>query len=193
VTATVASTTSGGAPTGTVSFFNNGNPLGTASIAGGIATYSTTTLPVGNNVITASYSGDPNFTVSTASGVSVAVAQNVLNVKAADVARVYGAANPTFTGSITGAQNGDAFTESFTTTATSTSAPGTYAIVPSAAGTNLAQYQVSVTNGTLTIVVLRTGTTNNAVTVDFTTTNVTAISPLPNKDLGTGPMLIFPE
>ena len=151
VTATVASTTSGGAPTGTVSFFNNGNPLGTASIAGGIATYSTTTLPVGNNVITASYSGDPNFTVSTASGVSVAVAQNVLNVKAADVARVYGAANPTFTGSITGAQNGDAFTESFTTTATSTSAPGTYAIVPSAAGTNLAQYQVSVTNGTLTI------------------------------------------
>jgi len=33
---------------------------------------------------------------------------------------------------------------------------------------------VSETNGTLTLTVNRTGTTNNAVTVDFTTTNVTA-------------------
>jgi hypothetical protein len=31
-------------------------------------------------------------------------------------------------------------------------------------------------DGTLTLTVLRTGTTNNAVTVDFTTTNVTASS-----------------
>jgi phosphotransferase system HPr-like phosphotransfer protein len=150
LSATVAPATSG-TPTGTVSFFNNGNPLGTATLTNGAATYSTTTLPLGSNVITASYSGDTNFTASTASSVSVTVAQNVLAVTAADATRAYGAPNPTFTGSITGAQNGDTFTESFTTVATATSAPGTYAIVPSATGTNLAQYQVSVTNGKLTI------------------------------------------
>jgi FG-GAP repeat. len=150
LTATVAPATSG-TPTGTVSFFDNGSPLGTATLTNGTATYSTTTLPLGTNAITASYSGDVNFTAATASAVSITIAPNVLSVTAADTARVYGAPNPTFTGSITGAQNGDTFTESFTTAATITSAPGTYAIVPSASGTNLAQYQVSVTNGTLTI------------------------------------------
>jgi len=75
----------------------------------------------------------------------------VLTIKANDATRVYGASNPTFTGTITGAQNGDTFTESFTTTATATSAPGKYPIVPSAAGSNLAQYQQSVVNATLTI------------------------------------------
>jgi hypothetical protein len=44
------------------------------------------------------------------------------------------------------------------------------AILSFTVATNL----VSETNGTLTLTVLRTGTTNNAVTVDFTTTNVTA-------------------
>ena len=150
LSATVAPAASG-TPTGTVSFFNNGNPLGTATLTGGVATYSAGAMPLGNNVITASYSGDTNFTASTASSVSVTVALNVLTVTAADATRAYGAPNPTFTGSMTGAQNGDAFTESFTTAATVTSAPGPYAIVPSATGTNLSQYQVSVTNGTLTI------------------------------------------
>jgi hypothetical protein len=149
LSATATSGTSG-TPTGTVSFFNNGNPLGTATLANGTATYSTI-LPLGNNSITASYSGDTNFTAATASAVSVTVAMNVLNITAANATRVYGTPNPTFTGSITGAQSGDTFTESFTTTATPTSAAGTYAIVPSATGTNLAQYQQAVTNGTLTI------------------------------------------
>jgi hypothetical protein len=151
VTVTAQVGSANGTPTGTVSFFNNGNPLGTATLTNGTAAYSTTTLPLGSNALTASYSGDANFAASTATGVSVTVAANGLNVTVKDASRVYGAPNPTFTGSITGALNGDTFTESFATTATLTSAPGTYAIVPSVAGTNLAQYQVSATNGTLTI------------------------------------------
>jgi len=141
---------SSGTPTGTVNFSNNGNPLGTATLVNGTATYSTT-LPLGNNSITASYGGDTNFTASTASAVSVTVGLNVLDITAKDATRAYGAANPTFTGTITGEQNGDTFTETFTTTAATTSAPGKYPIVPSASGTNLAQYQQAVTNGTLTI------------------------------------------
>jgi hypothetical protein len=69
ITATVASTTSG-TPTGTVSFFDNGSPLGTGTLSNGVATYSSSTLPVGTNVITAVYSGDVNFSPSTASGTS---------------------------------------------------------------------------------------------------------------------------
>ena len=67
LTATVASTTTG-TPTGTVNFFDNGTPLGTVTLTNGVATYSSTTLPVGTNVITAVYSGDVNFTTSSASG-----------------------------------------------------------------------------------------------------------------------------
>jgi hypothetical protein len=64
VTVSIASTTSG-TPTGTVSFFDNGTPLGTATLSAGTATYSTTALPVGSHVITASYGGDPNFAANT--------------------------------------------------------------------------------------------------------------------------------
>ena len=67
----------------------------------------------------------------------------MLTVTANNATRVYGAANPTFSGTVTGAQNGDTFTESFTTTATTTSAVGSYAIVPSVAGTNLGNYTVT--------------------------------------------------
>jgi hypothetical protein len=74
-----------------------------------------------------------------------------LTVTAANVSRVYGAANPTFSGTIIGAVAGDTLTESFTTTATISSPVGTYAIVPSVAGTNLADYTPTLVNGTLDV------------------------------------------
>ena len=52
---------------------------------------------------------------------------------------------------MTGAQNGDTFTESFATTATTTSAVGSYPIVPSVTGTNLGNYTVNIVNGALTV------------------------------------------
>src|SRR5204862_135721 len=59
---------------------------------------------------------------------------------------------PTFSGTVTGAVNGDIFTESFTTTAILSSPVGTYPITPTAAGPNLANYTVVVNPGTLTII-----------------------------------------
>jgi Bacterial Ig-like domain (group 3)/MBG domain (YGX type)/FG-GAP-like repeat len=150
LTAQVVSATSG-TPTGTVTFSNNGNLLGTATLTNGTATYSAITLPLGNNVITANYSGDDNFNPNAADSSSVTVALNVLTIAADNSTRVYGASNPVFTGKITGTQSGDTFAESFSTAATLTSAPGTYAIVPSATGADLAKYTQSVENGTLTI------------------------------------------
>jgi large repetitive protein len=55
-----------GTPTGTVSFFDNGNLIGTASLSGGTASLATTNaLTVGSHSVTASYSGDSNFKAST--------------------------------------------------------------------------------------------------------------------------------
>jgi subtilase family serine protease len=56
LTATVAPSTA----TGTVSFFNNGSTtaVGTATLSNGVATLTTTTLPVGTDSLSASYAGD---------------------------------------------------------------------------------------------------------------------------------------
>ena len=88
---------------------------------------------------------------SATSSVVLNVDQVRLSVGANNVSRVYGTANPTFTGSVNGAVNGDIFTETFSTTATDSSPAGTYAIVPSVSGADLTDYTITVTNGTLTI------------------------------------------
>jgi hypothetical protein len=67
LTATVAPAGGSGVPTGAVTFMNGSNTLGTATLSGGAATLSTTALAVGNDSITASYSGDRYFAVSTSS------------------------------------------------------------------------------------------------------------------------------
>jgi hypothetical protein len=54
-------------PTGTVTFLDTGNPIGTVSLSGGVATFTTSTLAIGNHTITASYNGDGNFNNSTGS------------------------------------------------------------------------------------------------------------------------------
>jgi hypothetical protein len=82
---------------------------------------------------------------------TLTVTQATLTVTAGDTNRTYGAANPTFTATATGAANSDTFTFTETTTATATSPIGTYPIVPVAAGTNLADYNVTYVPGTLTI------------------------------------------
>jgi Bacterial Ig-like domain (group 3) len=76
-TANVASTTSG-TPTGTVIFFDNGTPLNTATLnSSDVATFTTTGLTVGVHTITAVYSGDIDFSSSTASAASGARAITV--------------------------------------------------------------------------------------------------------------------
>ena len=90
---------------------------------------------------------------------TLTVNKATLTLTAANASRPYNTPNPTFTGTLTGAVNGDTFTESFATTATIASVAGTYPITPSATGTNLANYTVSATNGTLTITPASTSST----------------------------------
>ena len=74
-----------------------------------------------------------------------------LTVTAASANRVYGAPNPAFTASASGAVSGDTFAFTASTVATPSSPAGTYTIVPAATGANLANYNVVYVNGTLTV------------------------------------------
>jgi hypothetical protein len=81
------------------------------------------------------------------------ISKAALTVKADDTSRLYGAANPSFTGTITGVQNGDSITASYGSSANSASAVGTYPIIPtlSDGGNKLGNYNVTIINGTLTV------------------------------------------
>jgi Bacterial Ig-like domain (group 3)/MBG domain (YGX type)/MBG domain/NHL repeat len=127
----------------------------TASV-GGSFTYTPvagTILPVGaGQTLSVLFTPTDTTDYKTVTGTTtITVTASALTVSANNATRVYGTANPAFTGTVTGQQNGDTFTESFTTTATTTSNAGTYPIVPSPAGSNLADYTVVIDNGTLTI------------------------------------------
>jgi hypothetical protein len=63
-TATVSSP-SGGTPTGSVSFLDGGTVLASTALSGGTGSFTTKKLPLGLNIITASYSGDSNYGPST--------------------------------------------------------------------------------------------------------------------------------
>jgi hypothetical protein len=68
-TATVSASSPGaGTPTGTVTFSEGSTTLATQTLdPSGVATFSTSALPVGSHSITATYGGDGNFNTSTGS------------------------------------------------------------------------------------------------------------------------------
>ena len=65
-TASVAATAPGaGTPTGTITFRDGGSAIGTGSVSGGQATFTTSALAVDSHTITAIYGGDASFLTST--------------------------------------------------------------------------------------------------------------------------------
>jgi arabinan endo-1,5-alpha-L-arabinosidase len=63
-------------PTGTVTFVSGTITLGTANVdAGGVANFISTLLPVGDNTVIATYSGDGEFASSASTAIAVAITQ----------------------------------------------------------------------------------------------------------------------
>ncbi|MCA1599510.1 MAG: hypothetical protein LC769_10965, partial [Chloroflexi bacterium] len=93
-----------------------------------------------------------NYAVALISG-TLTIAQAPLTVTAHDAARPYGAANPAFTGTLSGLKNNDAITASYGSTATATTPVGSYAIAPTLADPTgaLGNYAITQAAGTLTI------------------------------------------
>ena len=145
-------------------------------------------LPAGQAILSVTFTPTDAANYSTAtSSVSLAVNKAPLSISANNASRVYGAANPAFSGGVTGAVNGDTFSEAFSTSATASSPAGTYTIVPSVSGANTADYAVSAANGTLTIAPAPTTTAFALSSQNLTlTATVTSTSGVP-----TGPVTFY--
>jgi hypothetical protein len=90
-TATVASTSGVGTPTGTVGFYHGSTKLRSAALTlvngQDQASFSTGALPAGLDSITASYAGDSNFAASASTALMQTVNEAPLTVAADDVSR----------------------------------------------------------------------------------------------------------
>ena len=73
VTFTATVSADSGTPTGNIAFYNGTGKLGTATLSGGVANFSTTKLPAGTDSITALYKGNSLFASSTSNTVSETV------------------------------------------------------------------------------------------------------------------------
>ena len=108
--------------------------------------------PAGDYAITLTGGSAVNYRLILNDG-TLTVTPAPLTVTANDRSRMFGAPNPDFTGTVTGVQNGDNITATYATAATNTSPVGTYPIVPTLSdpGSKLANYSVTLNNGTLTV------------------------------------------
>src|SRR5882762_5552801 len=116
------------------------------------STTATASSAAGTYPITLSGGSAANYTL-TLQGGTLTITKAALTAKADDQSKVYGQANPALTISYTGFVNGDnasAITApTVSTTATTSSAPGSYPITLS--GGSAANYNLALQNGTMTI------------------------------------------
>jgi hypothetical protein len=148
---------------GSVQFcFGSGILLGTTTLSkiGSqfVATCTSAALSAGTDSVYAVYGGPGCYPGSTSSTISQTVNKAVLTVTADNKSRTYGSANPAFTATITGFQNGENLATSgvsgspaLTTTAGSASPVGGYAIVPAVGTLAANNYSFGFANGTLTV------------------------------------------
>src|SRR5207247_854434 len=124
--------------TASYSGFKNGETLATSGVTGSpsLTTTATSTSAIGSYAITAALGtfASANYTFMFGNG-TLTVNKATLTVTADNTSRGYGDANPAFTASFAGFKNGETLatsgvtgSPSLTTTATSTSAIGSYAI-----------------------------------------------------------------
>ncbi|MDO7845075.1 Ig-like domain repeat protein [Hymenobacter sp. M29] len=183
VTFTATVTTAAGTPTGTVTFSDNGTPLGTGTLNGsGVATFSTSSLAGGSHPITAVYGGSGSLAGSTS-----ATLTQVVNAPAGPTITTLtpnsGAVGTSVT--IAGSNLGGATSVSFNgtdqTTITANSATSLTVAVPAGATTGLVT--VTTPNG------VSNGLTFTVVNTAPTVTSLSAAAELPGMPVvitGTG-------
>ncbi len=89
----VIATSGTAVPSGTVGIKVNGTAFGSATLAAGVATFTTTTLPAGTDTLQATYNGDSNF----ASSVSPAITVSISGTATATATPVFTPAGGTYT------------------------------------------------------------------------------------------------
>ncbi|HEY3862903.1 MAG TPA: protease pro-enzyme activation domain-containing protein [Verrucomicrobiae bacterium] len=135
----------------------SGAQLNASAILPGQFTYAPpagTVLNAGSNVLTALFTPLDLVDYSVVTDyVGLAISPRLLTVTASNATRAYGIANPVFTGTLSGLQNGDNISASFNCAAAPGSPSGMYSIAPVLAdpGGRLPNYQVTLVDGALTI------------------------------------------
>ena len=142
------------APTGTITFATAGQTL--CTLTGNLGTTAScytpaTHLSVGTYTVAFSYSGDSNYPPANGTVALTVTPSPALIINVNSASRVYGTANPTFSGSVTDVLNNDNITVAYNTTATSASSSGSYLIGATISGTAAGNYLPTVNAGTLTI------------------------------------------
>jgi hypothetical protein len=86
-----------------VTFFSNGESIGTGTLSAGAANLNVNSLPVGKTTLTASYSSDTNFTSASSNSVAVTVdtAPTTTSLKVSPTSSTFGA-QMTLTATVTG-------------------------------------------------------------------------------------------
>ncbi len=125
---------------------------GSCAIVGGTLR----TTGAGSCTVVASQAGNANYHAATSVSKTIVVNPAVLLVTANSATRVYGAANPTFSGTISGFVNGDApgvvrGAAAYTSAATSTSPVGTYPITPGLGTLSATNYTFAFVSRGLTV------------------------------------------
>jgi uncharacterized protein (TIGR03437 family) len=157
-TAIVSSPAAGAAPTSAVTFSLDGGAqtFPNVPLVDGKATLMIPLLSAGAHAVSASYAGDANYSASAAPPINLTVSKATLTVKADDATKVYGAALPAFTAGYAGFVNGETAgvlsgSPSLTTSATQSSAAGTYPITAAVGTLGAANYAFTFQHGTLTV------------------------------------------
>ena len=144
---------------GTMVFYTGSQTLCTASILNASAGTITCNAPpsglaVGSYTVNFTFTSTNSYYTSVTGSTTLSVTKEPLTVTPNSFSRLYGQANTTFTGTITGAVNGDLFIATYSTTATQLSPAGDYPITATLTpvGTaNLNNYSVTYNFGTLNI------------------------------------------
>ncbi|HKW99167.1 MAG TPA: PASTA domain-containing protein [Bryobacteraceae bacterium] len=120
---TFTATVSGASPTGTVQFYFGATPLGApVTLVAGTASFTTSSLPIGTDSITAIYSGDANNTTSTSPLLNETITGGASTTTLAASASTVVVGHPvTFTATVTGSKPSG--TVEFLNGATSLGAP----------------------------------------------------------------------
>ncbi len=164
----------------------------TGNVAAVFSTTATSTSPPGSYPISVSLTGSAagNYTVTLSGSPAVTITAAAVSVVVNNASRAYGAANPTFTGTLSGVLAQDAANVSavYSTTATATSSVGSYPITAtSLTGSAAGNYSLgAVTAGTLTVA--QAGTTTSLTTSNSTVAlngNVTFTATVASTTTGT--------
>jgi beta-lactam-binding protein with PASTA domain len=168
---TFTATVNGANPTGTVQFYYGGTTLGAPVVlAAGMASFATSSLPIGTDTITAVYGGDPSNLGSTSPTVNEVIPPNP------STTTVTSSLNPAIAGHLV----------TFTATVTGSSPTGTVEFLNGAASLGAPVVLVSGV-ATFTTSSLQVGTDSISAVYSGDGSNATSISPILNETVSLGP------